>query len=215
MQKHSFVRWSGCTAKRAPEAAFDLEIIDDLAGQVTLRIVGKGASALFAHESGGHRFERVPPNEKRGRVHSSLVTVAVLDEPKETSFVLDMKEVEKKYTKSSGPGGQHANKVETVCVLKHLPTGIQVRASTHKSRWQNEQAAYGILRAKLAQRANESSGAAREALRRSQVGVGDRAGKRRTYRYQDDRVIDHLTERRASLKKILRGGIDLLHPRED
>jgi peptide chain release factor 1 len=42
-----------------------------------LRASGRGVRETFAHEAGGHRWQRVPPNEKRGRVHTSTVTVAV------------------------------------------------------------------------------------------------------------------------------------------
>lgn len=38
---------------------------------------GRGAAALFAGEAGGHRWQRVPETEKRGRVHTSTITVAV------------------------------------------------------------------------------------------------------------------------------------------
>ena len=35
---------------------------------------------LLDHEAGGHRIQRVPPTERRGRVHTSTVTVAIMDQ---------------------------------------------------------------------------------------------------------------------------------------
>jgi peptide chain release factor 1 len=46
--------------------------------------------------------------------------------------------------------------------------------------------------------------------RRDQIGNGDRGDKRRTYRVKDAIVIDHVTNKSASLKDILRGKIELL-----
>ena len=46
--------------------------------------------------------------------------------------------------------------------------------------------------------------------RREQIGKGDRSDKRRTYRVKDDLVVDHITNKTASLKDILKGRIILL-----
>jgi peptide chain release factor 1 len=46
--------------------------------------------------------------------------------------------------------------------------------------------------------------------RRQQVGSGMRGDKIRTYRFQDDVVKDHLTDRTASVKKVMSGNFDLL-----
>ena len=46
--------------------------------------------------------------------------------------------------------------------------------------------------------------------RRQQVGSGMRGDKIRTYRFQDDVVKDHLTDKSASVKKVLAGNFDLL-----
>ena len=46
--------------------------------------------------------------------------------------------------------------------------------------------------------------------RKQQVGSGMRGDKIRTYRFQDDRVQDHVTDKTASVKKVLAGNFDLL-----
>lgn len=46
--------------------------------------------------------------------------------------------------------------------------------------------------------------------RKDQVGTGMRGDKIRTYRFQDDRVQDHITEKVASTKRVLQGNFDLL-----
>ena len=46
--------------------------------------------------------------------------------------------------------------------------------------------------------------------RKQQVGSGMRGDKIRTYRFQDDVVKDHVTNKSASLKKVLAGNFSLL-----
>jgi protein subunit release factor B len=51
--------------------------------------------------------------------------------------------------RSSGPGGQRKNKTETAVRLKHLPSGITVIATEHRSQAQNLNLAFERLRRRL------------------------------------------------------------------
>jgi protein subunit release factor A len=51
--------------------------------------------------------------------------------------------------KSSGPGGQRKNKTETAIRLTHVPTGITVVATEHRSQAQNRRLAFERLRERL------------------------------------------------------------------
>jgi len=45
------------------------------------------------------------------------------------------------FARSSGPGGQHVNKVSTACTIRHVPTGVSVTASDSRSQFQNRKLA--------------------------------------------------------------------------
>lgn len=178
---------------------------EEQSGLVVFQVSGPGAEEAFRDEAGGHRWQRVPPTEKRGRVHSSTITVAVLPEPSATEVVLAPRDLEWSYCTGSGPGGQHRNKTETAVQLRHRPTGTMVRCETERSKLQNQATALALLRARLWQAAHERATASRAAERRRQVGTGMRGDKRRTVREQDGVVTDHATGRQWSLREYLRG----------
>lgn len=185
--------------------AFSCELVEAREGFALLKVGGKGAGEAWKDEAGGHRVQRVPENEKRGRVHSSTITVAVMREPTPTELQLEDRDLEWTTCRGSGPGGQARNKIESAVQVKHKPTGVSVRCESERSQHQNRQTALSLLRTKLHAAAQEAQNAAEAATRRAQVGCGARGDKRRTIRFQDEQVNDHITGQRWRLKDYLRG----------
>jgi len=58
-------------------------------------------------------------------------------------------EIEEKFLKGTGPGGQKINKTSCAVQLRHLPTGIVVKSQETRSREQNRKFARNILAEKL------------------------------------------------------------------
>jgi peptide chain release factor 1 len=191
-------------------SVFDLELLDVRPGFALMRVTGKKAQQAFSHEAGGHRFQRVPPNEKRGRVHTSTVTVAVLEEPKENEVQINPRDLDETFTRGSGAGGQHRNKTDSCVVLVHKPTGIKVRIDGGRSQYINRQTALEVLRARLKAQEGKHASLGRNATRRAQVGGGARGDKVRTIAIQRDTVTDHVTGRSVKAKAYLRGNLSPL-----
>jgi peptide chain release factor 1 len=161
-----------------------------------LRASGPAVRAVFGDEAGGHRWQRVPPNEKRGRVHTSTVTVAVLDEPSEIELPrIAPADLEISTCRASGSGGQHLQKTDSAVQVRHVPTGLVVRSETERSQSYNRTTALAILRARLHQQLVARANSDRANDRRRQIGSGQRGDKRRTIAVQRDSVIDHVTGR--------------------
>lgn len=160
---------------------------------------------MFKDESGGHQWQRVPPTERSGRVQTSTVTVAVLSEPTEVQVRLDARDLDYRFCRGSGPGGQNRNKTETAVQLTHKPSGLMVRCETERSQDQNKRTALAILRAKLWESEAERVDAEQVGARKQQIGHGMRGGKRRTVRVKDGQVRDVVTGRRWELRAYLRG----------
>lgn len=179
--------------------------------EAAIEIDGTDAYEKLRHESGVHRVQRIPETEKSGRIHTSTASVAVLPEARAEEMEVRPQDIKIEFFRSSGPGGQNVNKVETGVRLIHLPTGLVISSHESRSQQQNRDRAMTMLRTKLldAQRRAEEEKKAKE--RREQIGTAERVEKIRTYNFPQDRVTDHrIKESWHNIEKILAGELDPL-----
>lgn len=171
---------------------------------------------------GTHRIQRIPKGEARR--HTSTITVAVLgalngkrgdESPGGVTGVFDLEEfpqnqelreedLEERFARGSGPGGQHRNKTDSCVVLTHLPTGIEVRIDG-RSQWQNRQEARAEMVRRLACSASDSFQLKLNAERVDQIGTSERASKAFTYNDQRDEVVDHSTGQKWRMSAFMKG----------
>ncbi|KND86632.1 putative peptide chain release factor 1, mitochondrial [Tolypocladium ophioglossoides CBS 100239] len=176
--------------------------------EAVLEVQDAGAYDVFRSEAGMHRVQRIPSTESKGRVHTSAVAVWVLpsfpesasagahevdlDDP-ESDFYVNPAEVKIETMRARGAGGQHVNKTESAIRMTHAPSGTVVSMQDHRSQQRNREAAWKVLRSRIAsqrveKREEEAARLRSSVLSRGQITRGD---KMRTYIYNQDRCTDH------------------------
>lgn len=161
--------------------------------ECVLVFTGKGVWRALQHEAGTHRVQRVPETEAQGRIHTSTITVAILQEVDDSfdSFVIPESDLRMEATRASGAGGQHVNKTDSAVRITHLPTGISVFCQEERSQHKNKDRAMKLIRSKIVEMEKQKQKSEIDQKRQEQVGSGDRSEKIRTYNFPQSRVTDH------------------------
>ena len=177
--------------------------------EIIFELSGTGVYDELQNEGGVHRVQRVPETEKQGRVHTSTATVAVLLKPKKTEININPSDLEISTYRSSGPGGQNVNKIESAVRILHKPSGLVVTCQSERNQLQNKETALTLLAARLLQAQEEADLSKLTSERREQIGWAKRSEKIRTYNYPQNRITDHrINKSWHNLETIVNGDLE-------
>jgi len=123
---------------------------------ITFEVKGDYAYGYLKKEAGVHRLVRISPFSPEKKRHTSFALVEVLPELRglstkggEDELKIPAEDLKIEFFRSSGPGGQNVNKVETAVRIVHLPTGLAAGSQVERSQSQNRERAMKLLQAKL------------------------------------------------------------------
>lgn len=118
----------------------------------SIELKGDTAYDLLKSESGVHRLVRISPFSAKKLRHTSFALVEILPEIIATEINLNPSDLRFETFRSSGPGGQNVNKLETAVRVTHIPTGTSVAVQSERSQAQNKEKALQVLYSKLVKR---------------------------------------------------------------
>lgn len=183
-----------------------VELLKSSPGSMTFQFSGIGANAVFAKEAGKSVVQR----ESKGRMHTSVVSIAVLPLRRSVYKDLPQSDIEVETKRGSGPGGQAKHATESAVRMTHKPTGISASVNSGRGQHQNRAKVLEVLTARVNQHWESQKQNSHDSVRRSQLGGGSRSDKIRTYNFKTDTVVDHRTGKAAHLKDVMKGKLDLL-----
>ncbi|MDP3953713.1 MAG: PCRF domain-containing protein [bacterium] len=118
----------------------------------SLEIKGPYAYGFLKGEAGVHRLVRISPYDSKGLRHTSFALVEVLpDMPYVDTEQISIpdSDIKLEFSRSSGPGGQNVNKVETAVRVVHIPTGVSASSEAGRSQAHNKEKALALLKTRL------------------------------------------------------------------
>ena len=205
-----YVRW-------AEAHQYKVEYLEETEGDVagiksvTIKICGHNAYGWLKSETGVHRLVRISPFDSNARRHTSFASVGVypvIDD----EIQIEVKESDCRVDtyRASGAGGQHINKTDSAVRITHIPTGIVVQCQNQRSQFQNRDAAWKMLKARLYELELQKREAQAQDMRDNQSDIGW-GHQIRSYVLQPYKMVKDLrTEVETSdCKAVLDGDIDL------
>ena len=177
----------------------------------TIEIKGQYAFGFLKNEAGVHRLVRISPFDAKKLRHTSFVLVEVLPDIQkvdEEKVDIPEKDLKIEFSRSSGPGGQNVNKVETAVRIVHIPTGVSAASQAERSQAQNRERAMRLLKTRIVKLMEENQ--AKEVSQLKSKAEPEWGSQIRSYVLHPYKMVkDHRTNVETSnVEGVLEGALD-------
>lgn len=185
---------------------------------IKLDIYGEKCYDAFQKESGIHRVQRIPPTETKGRIHTSIINVIILNGATTEPSVLqndllshhdaiNKKNIKISYYKDSGSGGQHRNKTMSGVRLQYQDEIIE--CCEGRSQRRNKELAFQRLEKKLLEKQKqELKLKTLESEHKQNKNKGKRGNFYRNYNFQRNEIIQD--GEKYPLREFMKGKINII-----
>ncbi|SCP06144.1 peptide chain release factor 1, putative [Plasmodium ovale] len=199
----TFAEKKGCIVEKVKDVSDSLIVRS--CRNITINKDGKEIETslydLFKDECGIHQVKRIPKNEAKGRIHSSTATIAIFMHTNEEigQESIDPKDLKVTTFRSSKPGGQNVNKIESGVTILYLPMGIKTTCQEERTQELNKRKAMKRLILKITEIRNSARENKLQRERSKQVQQSNRSNRIRTYNFFRRYITDYVTNRKINL----------------
>jgi peptide chain release factor 2 len=168
---------------------------------------------ILKNESGVHRLVRISPFSAKKLRHTSFALVEVIPILEEEPIEINENDLEFDFFRSSGPGGQNVNKVETAVRVTYKPLNLSVVCQSERSQYQNRQKALLFLKSKLIALQKEKNVKKIEELKQKDI-QPSWGYQTRSYIFHPYKLVkDHKTNKETqNLEEVLDGNLEIFLP---
>ncbi|WP_222867781.1 peptide chain release factor H [Sphingobacterium phlebotomi] len=140
--------------KQAKQQGCQMQVLENKAGELkgtllssTMMLIGNNLDDFLKEWVGTIQWIAQSPYRRYHKRKNWFVGVAAFDV--KTRMQWNPKDVKLETCRSSGPGGQNVNKVETAVRGTHLPSGLQVLVMDTRSQLENKKLCLSRLQEKV------------------------------------------------------------------